>query len=60
MGQQVGDPAVGVMKHDEVKIASAPRNLSGKKWFTIFRLYGPKKALFQKTWQLTDIEHVAQ
>jgi len=30
--------------------------LPGKGWFTIFRLYGPKKAFFDKTWQLPDIE----
>jgi hypothetical protein len=27
-------------------------------WFTIFRLYGPKKAFFDKTWKLNDIEKV--
>ena len=29
-----------------------------KGWFTIFRLYGPKKAFFDQTWKLNDIEKV--
>jgi hypothetical protein len=29
---------------------------SGKPWLTIFRLYGPEKPLFEKTWKLPDIE----
>jgi hypothetical protein len=32
--------------------------ISGKGWFTIFRLYGPKEAFFDKTWKLNDIEKV--
>jgi hypothetical protein len=28
----------------------------GKPWFTLFRFYGPDKALFEKTWKLNDIE----
>jgi hypothetical protein len=32
----------------------------GKGWFTYFRLYGPKQAYFDKTWQLNDIEEVKQ
>jgi len=31
----------------------------GKNWFVIFRLYGPDKAFFEKTWKLPDIEMVA-
>lgn len=27
-------------------------------WFTIFRFYGPEKALFEKSWKLSDIEEV--
>jgi len=27
-------------------------------WFAIFRFYGPKKSLFDKTWRLPDIERV--
>jgi hypothetical protein len=27
-----------------------------KGWFTIFRLYGPKQAFFDRTWKLNDIE----
>jgi hypothetical protein len=30
----------------------------GKPWFTFFRLYGPEKAVFEKTWALPDIEEV--
>ena len=30
----------------------------GKGWFTVFRLYGPKQAFFDKTWKLNDIEKV--
>ena len=30
----------------------------GKRWFTLFRFYGPEKALFDKTWKLPDIEQV--
>src|SRR5271155_1600946 len=32
--------------------------IPNKGWFTIFRLYGPKKAFFDKTWQLPDIQKV--
>jgi hypothetical protein len=27
-------------------------------WFVTFRLYGPTKAFFDKTWKLPDIENV--
>lgn len=30
----------------------------GANWFTMFRFYGPDKALFDKTWKMTDIEKV--
>jgi hypothetical protein len=30
----------------------------GRSWFAFFRLYGPKPALFDKNWQLPDIERV--
>jgi hypothetical protein len=30
----------------------------GKRWVSLFRLYGPEKALFEKTWRLPDIEAV--
>jgi hypothetical protein len=30
----------------------------GKPWFAIFRFYGPRKALFEKTWVLPDIEEL--
>jgi hypothetical protein len=32
--------------------------IPGKGWFTIFRIYGPKKAFSNLTWQLNDIEKV--
>jgi hypothetical protein len=32
--------------------------LPGKGWFTIFRLYGPKRAFYDQTWKLPDIEKV--
>lgn len=32
--------------------------IPGKGWFTIFRLYGPKKEFFDLTWKLNDIEKV--
>lgn len=31
---------------------------TGEDFFLIFRLYGPQKALFEKTWQLPDVEKV--
>jgi len=30
----------------------------GKKWFPWFRVYGPEKAIFDKSWKLPDIEKV--
>ena len=30
----------------------------GKQWSSIFRFYGPEKAVFDKTWALGDIELV--
>ena len=27
-------------------------------WFPFFRLYGPEKTFFDKTWKLPDIEHM--
>ncbi|WP_455379354.1 DUF1214 domain-containing protein [Petrachloros mirabilis] len=43
---------------------SAPTGLesnwipTGKDFFLLFRLYGPDKPLFEKTWSLNDVEHV--
>jgi hypothetical protein len=31
----------------------------GKPWLTFFRFYGPEKAVFDKTWQLADLEQTA-
>lgn len=31
---------------------------AGAKWFTMFRFYGPDRAVFDKSWKLTDIEKV--
>jgi hypothetical protein len=30
----------------------------GKRWFALFRFYGPEAALFDKRWTLTDIEEI--
>lgn len=30
----------------------------GKKWFTIFRLYGPQQSFFDKTWKMGDVEKI--
>ena len=30
----------------------------GQKWFPWFRVYGPEKAIFDKSWKLPDIEKV--
>ncbi|GAA1988383.1 DUF1254 domain-containing protein [Catenulispora subtropica] len=32
------------------------QTVPGKRWFTIFRLYGPLEPWFDKTWRLPDIE----
>ncbi len=34
------------------------QTIPGKSWLTIFRLYGPLKPWFDKSWQLNDIEQV--
>jgi hypothetical protein len=34
------------------------QTIPGKSWFTIFRLYGPLQAWFDKSWKLPDIEKV--
>ena len=30
----------------------------GEKWFPWFRVYGPEKAIFDKSWKLPDIEKI--
>lgn len=30
----------------------------GRRWVTLFRFYGPEKLVFDKRWQLPDIEEV--
>ena len=32
--------------------------MSGKAWFTYFRLYAPTEAHFEKKWTLLDFERV--
>ena len=32
--------------------------LTGEDFFLILRLYGPEKALFDKTWKLGDVERI--
>ncbi|TIU92431.1 MAG: hypothetical protein E5W09_28375 [Mesorhizobium sp.] len=34
------------------------QTVPGKGWFIYFRLYGPKQAYFDRSWQLPDIEEV--
>ena len=36
------------------------QTVAGKSWFTIFRLYGPLEAWFDKTWRLPEIERVTR
>ena len=36
------------------------RTVPGRGWFPYFRLYGPKQAYFDKSWQLNDIERVGK
>lgn len=31
----------------------------GEKWFQWFRVYGPEKAIFDKSWRLPDIEMIS-
>jgi hypothetical protein len=33
---------------------------AGQGWFPLFRLYGPDKPLFEKTWKLPEIERASQ
>jgi len=40
------------------KEANWIQTASGRGWFPFFRLYGPEKSFFEKTWKLPDIEHV--
>jgi hypothetical protein len=32
---------------------------AGQEWFPWFRVYGPEKAIFDKSWRLPDIEKVS-
>ena len=34
------------------------KTVPGKNWFVMFRLYGPKQAFLDKTWQLNDFERI--
>ena len=31
---------------------------TGEKWFPWFRVYGPEKAIMDKSWKLPDIENI--
>ncbi|VVE65346.1 signal peptide protein [Pandoraea captiosa] len=42
------------------KEANWIQTLPGKSWFTIFRLYGPLQAWFDKSWKLNDIVESGQ
>ncbi len=35
------------------------QTISGKSWFTIFRLYGPLQPWFDQSWKLSDIEQLS-
>jgi hypothetical protein len=35
------------------------RTTAGRGWFPFFRIYGPEKAFFDKTWKLPDIEKIS-
>ncbi len=41
-------------RHDQ----ELARDIPDKGFFVIFRLYGPKQAFFDQTWQLPDIENL--
>jgi hypothetical protein len=32
--------------------------LPDKRFFLLFRFYGPERAVFDKSWQLSDIEEI--
>ena len=34
------------------------KTISGKGWFTYFRLYGPTQPYFDRSWVLPDIEEI--
>jgi len=38
--------------------ANYVRTLPGRAWFPYFRFYGPKKAYFDQSWKLPQIEEV--
>lgn len=38
---------------------STPATPAGQEWFPWFRVYGPEKAIFDKSWRLPDIEKVS-
>ena len=33
---------------------------NGGRWFVVFRLYGPDKPFFDKTWRMPDIERTSK
>jgi hypothetical protein len=45
-------------KAPEGKEANWTQTVPGKGWFTIFRMYGPLDARFDKTWRPGEIELV--
>ena len=50
------------MRHSSVSPAGKEANwiatVAGRDWFPYFRLYGPERAFFDKTWKLPDIERL--
>jgi hypothetical protein len=45
-------------KAPEGKASNWIPTLSGKRFFLLFRFYGPDRAVYDKSWQLPDIEEV--
>jgi hypothetical protein len=46
------------VRQSRPKLGNWIETIPGKGWFPYFRLYGPKEAYFDKSWQLEDIELV--
>jgi hypothetical protein len=44
----------------EGKESNWVQTVPDKAWFAIFRLYGPLKPWFEKTWKLNDFEKISK
>lgn len=61
--QPNADGSVDILFGPEAPAGKEPNwvpTRAGGRWEVIFRFYGPQKPLFEKTWRLPDIEHVAE